>query len=84
MEDQTRERTAQHYRDQALIGQLLEALEAAYMLALQMPHDALRIRSQAELCAMRNAIAAATGREAEEVQNDFEARAAIAAAKGEK
>jgi hypothetical protein len=61
---------------------MYEALEAGYMLALRMPFDSLRIRNQAALCAMRDALAAATGRTSEDVQNDFEARAARAQADG--
>lgn len=51
------------------------AAELAYLVMLQMPHDALRIKSQVVLCALRDFLAAATGRESEDVQDEYEARA---------
>jgi hypothetical protein len=54
---------------------LLEALEGAYTLALLMPHNLVRVRSQGTFCAMRDAIADATHRTSEEVQTSHEAAA---------
>ena len=50
----------------------LQALEAGYLLALQMPHDALRVRNQTTLCLLRDAIAEGSGRDSQEVQESFE------------
>jgi hypothetical protein len=51
---------------------VLEALKAGYLLALQMPFNKLRAENQATLAKMRDAIALATGSDAETVQNTFE------------
>jgi hypothetical protein len=53
----------------------LEALQRAYMEALQMPHGAVRLRHQGLLCAMRDAIALETGEDAQTVQDSFESMA---------
>lgn len=60
----------------------LEVAEAVYAAMLNHPHDLWRVKNQHEYCALRDFIAKATGRTAEEVQNEFEERAAIAKAKG--
>ena len=68
----------------ALLAQrdeLLRALGQGYLFALATPHDTFRALNQAPLCAMRNAIAKATGRSAEDVQNDYESYA-LAKVKG--
>jgi hypothetical protein len=57
---------------------LLEALYAAYDALLAMPPGIDRLKSQSALCTVRDAIAEATGRSAEDVQNEFEARHAEA------
>lgn len=56
---------------------LLAALEAGYLYALQ-SDGVLRIKNQATLIMMRSAIADATGRTDQDVQDDFESRAALA------
>ena len=57
---------------------LVEALEGAYLAMLQVPTSNLaRLLNQAAYAAVRDAVATATGREPEDVQNDFEARAAL-------
>lgn len=53
----------------------LKAAEMAYLHLLKTPHDALRIKGQDTLVALRDFIAKATGREAEDVQNEFESLA---------
>ena len=54
----------------------LKALECAYLMALLMPHEStIRVRRQDVLCALRDAIVAETGREAQEVQEAHEAMA---------
>ena len=53
----------------------LFALQQAYLTALQMPHSGVRARQQAVLCALRDAIVAETGIEAQEVQESFESMA---------
>lgn len=60
---------------------LLQALEAGYIFALNHPHDAYRARNQETLCAMRDAICKATGRDSQDVQEDYEERALIARGK---
>jgi len=52
----------------------LEAAEAAY-LALLGRQDIWRVHNQRVYCMLRDFIANATGREAEDVQDDFEQRA---------
>lgn len=54
---------------------LLAACEAAYARMLQLPHAFFRAHSQPELCDLLQAIAKATGRDEQELQNEFEARA---------
>lgn len=56
---------------------LLAALEAGYLYALQWD-GVLRIKNQETLSMMRSAIADATGRTDQDVQDDFESRAALA------
>lgn len=58
-----------------LEAQMLAAIEAAYLHLLQTPHDTLRIQNQWTFCLLRDAICAATGREPQDVQDDFEERA---------
>ncbi len=53
----------------------LEALQRAYMALLQMPHGGVRARNQGVLVALREAIAAETGVDAQEVQDSFESMA---------
>lgn len=50
------------------------ALESAYLALLR--SGEYRVRVQGELVALRSAIAAATGRSQQDVQDEFEARAA--------
>lgn len=57
------------------IERALLALRAGYFQLLQLPHDTLRLRSQRALCLLRDAIAEAEGRTAEEVQDEYEALA---------
>ena len=55
---------------------LVKALEGTYLAMLQVPTSNLaRLLNQAAYAAVRDAVATATGREPEDVQNDFEARA---------
>jgi len=56
--------------------QLYLACKQGYVLCLRMPNDYLRLRNQATLCALRNAIATFEERSEEDVQNDFEYLAA--------
>lgn len=56
---------------------LYEACKSGYLLALQMPHDALRLRNQAILCQLRDAIAAYEKRSERDVQEEYEERALI-------
>lgn len=51
------------------------ACKAAYLLVLQMPHNALRARNQATLCLLRDAIAEHEKRNREQVQDEYEDRA---------
>jgi len=62
----------------------LEAAEAAYLALLRyIPIGSKpRLEIQTELCALRNYIAKATGRDAESVQNEYEAHAVMAEAEG--
>lgn len=53
----------------------LHAAELAYLHLLKIPHDRLRLKGQVTLCALRDFIAKATGREEEDVQNEYESRA---------
>lgn len=53
----------------------LEALQQAYIEALKMPDSGVRIRNQAVLCTLRDAIAAETGEDAQTVQESFESMA---------
>lgn len=53
-------------------GKALDALQQAYMAALSMPHSGVRVRNQAALIALRDAIAEETGYSAQEVQDSFE------------
>lgn len=53
----------------------LVALERAYLLLLQMPDTALRLRNQETLCHVRDAIAQESGLPAQEVQESFESMA---------
>ena len=62
--------------------ELVAALESAYLILLSHRQDSWRISNQHVYCLLRDSIAKATGREAEDVQNSFEERAAIAKAKG--
>lgn len=59
----------------------LSAAELTYMALLAID-GAWRVKNQHVYCALRDYIAAASGRDVEEVQNDFEARAALARAQG--
>lgn len=52
------------------------SLGRAYLELLMLPHDAQRIRLQPVLARFRDEIAAETGKEAEEIQNSYEAMAA--------
>lgn len=52
--------------------ELYLALRTAYVMALKLPHDEFRLRHQWALCQMRNALAEYEGREAQEVQEDYE------------
>jgi hypothetical protein len=57
---------------------MIELLESAYLLLLQIPHDnPLRVRAESTLAALRDAIADNNGLSSEVVQNDFEAMADI-------
>lgn len=56
---------------------LREALEAAYLTILSHPHDLWRTKNQSLYCALRDKIAEVTGQTEEDVQNHFEAIAAI-------
>ena len=63
--------------DKALIAAApdgLKAAELAYLHILKTPIDTLRIgkEGQSALCALRDFIASSTGRDIEEVQNEFE------------
>lgn len=67
----------------ALMAAAPEGLACAEMLYRKLlsiqpgsPHYILRIESQGELAALRDFIAKATGRSAEEVQNEYEAESA--------
>jgi hypothetical protein len=53
----------------------LAALEQAYLYMLMTSHGSLRVRSQGTFCQVRDAIAKATGRDAEDVQNGYESTA---------
>lgn len=55
--------------------ELQGALELAYLTLLRMPIGTLRITSQHVLAAARNAIAESSGRDPQDVQEEFEARA---------
>jgi len=58
----------------------LEAADEAYIALLSIPHDsALRVRTDRPRGRLCNFIAQATGRAPEDVQNEYEERAAIAA-----
>ena len=60
------------------------AAEEAYLILLQIPHDTkLRLNAQLAMCSLRDFIADTSGRDAESVQNEYEARAALLKAKGE-
>jgi len=50
----------------------LDALRGAYRLALQCPHNLVRIHNQHALAALRDAIAALEGRDPETVQSEYE------------
>lgn len=65
----------------AFIWSALKTAESAYLALLLSPPN-YRFQVQAELVALREFIASASGREAEVVQDDFEARAALAKANG--
>ena len=56
----------------AINAELVAALEAGYLYALGTAHDQHRMRNQAALCAMRDAICLETGRGAQDVQETFE------------
>lgn len=59
-------------------ARLLEALEGAYLGLLLVPHSSpARLANQCAMVGCVDAIAKITGREREEVQNEFEARAAL-------
>ena len=62
---------------------MVKALETAYLALLQHPLDLWRIQNQPLLCTLRDTLAECTGQSGEDVQNEYEARAAIKAAKGE-
>jgi len=51
---------------------LLNACELAYLAMLQMPHNALRARSQTTFVALRDAIAKTHSRTSEDVQDEYE------------
>lgn len=61
----------------AAAPQMREALELAYVAMLATAQSVWRIKNQNTFCAVRDAICAATGREAEDVQTQFETVAAI-------
>ncbi len=54
----------------------LQQIRDAYLLLLQMPVNGARIRNQETYCALRDFIAAAERREPEQVQTEYETRAA--------
>lgn len=54
---------------------MLTVLSATYLALLRHPHDAWRIENQGTLSDLRNVIATATGRDEQDVQDDFEFRA---------
>ena len=53
----------------------LEALQRVYIAALQIPHGGVRARNQSVLCALRDAIVAETGVNAQTVQDAHESMA---------
>lgn len=57
----------------------LEAAEIAYLALCKHPHDSWRCHNQLALIVLRDYIANATGRTAEEVQNKFSEKAAVTA-----
>ncbi len=69
---------ARAIKARAAVAEMIEALSIAYELALHMPHDGLRVASQAKLCRVLDALVAATGRDPEQVQDEHEARAMLA------
>lgn len=52
---------------------MMTGTEATYMALLLLPHNNLRTRLQPELAACRDALALTTGRDAETIQNAYEA-----------
>ena len=60
----------------------LEMVEATYLALLTRPLDGWRIKNQRIYCMLRTAIAEATGRSDEDVQDEFEALAALDRAEG--
>ena len=71
---------AGHSGRKAENAELLEALQDAYLVLLQMPHDLLRIRTDRTCAKVRDAIADATDGDSNRVQDEFEAKAALAKA----
>ena len=65
----------------AAAPQGLDAAGAAY-LALLRSGWSYRLKVQSDLCMLRDYIAAATGREAQDVQDEYEARALLARLEG--
>lgn len=59
----------------AAAPKMLATIKAAYLLALQIPHGALRLKNQATLCELRDAIALATGENEEDIQDEYESLA---------
>jgi len=51
---------------------LILAFERAYLALLRTPHDALRVKNQAGLCACRDALAHLRGWEAQHTQEYYE------------
>jgi hypothetical protein len=62
----------------AAVAESHAALCVGYLLALQLPDSALRIRNQRALCQMRDAIAKFENRDQQAVQEEYEERALMA------